>query len=527
MENNPASNKLRKEIQWLKFAAIALLTVGIAFRFTAIEQKFYWHDEVINSFGVAGYTVNEAIQELSEQKQIAFAQLQKYQYPNTDKNLFSPVIVLANNEPQNPPLYYLFSWIWLKIFGNSILVARSLSVFISILIFPCIYCLCQELFDSSAIAWMTIILISISPFHLIYAQEARPYSLWSLAIITSSIFLLKAIKSQKIRDWSLYSFSLTLSFYTFPFSLFVAIGHGIYTLARIGIKKYRKSYKYIISSLCSLLAFSPWLIFIQLNSHKISDWRAVDVSFLALIKSWIGNNSRVYFDLNFDSNAPVIYLIPITLSLLLLTIYSVYYLIQNSSSSVWLFILTLIGISAIALIVPDLILGGQRSRVARYLTPCFLGVNLAVGYYLTRELFSPKLWHQLLAKILIILLIISGIISCSVFSQANYWWHKSWTKLSNYEELVQITTVVNQSQDALIVAPDLDDLNEDIFFELLSFTHLLNPETRLQFGFNDAVFTSDRTFIYSPLIDIKVRSIPMPENQLSKITNSFYELKDN
>ena len=525
-KNNLPENQLQPVVQWLKFTAIIFLTVGILFRFTNLGQKFYWHDEVINSFGVAGYTVAEATEELSQQQKINFGQLQKYQYPNQDKNFLAPILVLANNEPQNPPLYYLISWIWGKIFGNSIIVARSLSAIISLLIFPCIYCLCRQLFKSSAVAWTAIILIAISPFHLLYAQEARPYSLWSVMILLSSITLLRAIRTQKNYDWLLYSFTLTLSFYTFPFSLFVAIGHGIYFLSIVNIKKHKNYWQYIIASLLSCVAFSPSLLFIKLNSHKISDWREAEVSFLSLVKSWIGNVSRIFFDFNLDSTAPAIYIIPITIFLLLLTIYSVYYLCRKTSPSVWLFVVTLISITALALALPDLIAGGQRSRVARYLTPCFLGIDLAVAYYLGTEFFARQLWRQLLSKILLVLLITSGILSCSMFLQANYWWHKSWSKLSSYNDLSQIASVVNQSPESLIITPNINKFNEDAFFELLSLTHLIEPQVWLKFGLNSEEISTtnsgDRIFIYNPLEN---SSIPIPQNQLKPITKRFFELK--
>ena len=527
-------NRSQPQIKWLKFAAIILLIIGILFRFTNLEQRLYWHDEVINSFGVAGYTVTEATQELSQQQEINFGELQKYQYPNADKSFFSPIIVLANNEPQNPPLYYLISWVWFKIFGNSITVARSLSAIISLLIFPCIYWLCRELFKSSAVGWTAIILIAISPFHLLYAQEARPYSLWSVMILLSSIFFLRAMRTQKNYNWIFYSITLTLSLYSFPFSLFVAIGHGIYFLGISGFKKYKNYSKYITASVLSIVAFSPWLLFIKLNAYKISDWRADDVSFFSLIKSWIGNISRIFFDINLDSTAPAIYIIPTTLFLFLLTIYSVYYLYRKTPLSVWLFIFTLIGITAIALILPDLIAGGQRSRVARYLTPCFLGIDIAVAYYLATEFYARQVWRQLLSKILLVLLITLGILSCSVFLQANYWWHKSWAKLSSYDDLSQIATVVNQSPDSLIIAPEINQINEDIFFELLSFTHFIKPQVRLQFGLNSEKISAiksnekhstgrtNRIFVYNPLKH-SLKDIPL--NQLQPITKSFFELK--
>ena len=221
----------------------------------------------------------------------------------------------------------------------------------------------------------------------------------------------------------------------------------------------------------------------------------------------------------------------------MLAIYSVYYLYRKTPLSVWLFIFTLIGITAIALILPDLISGGQRSRVARYLTPCFLGIDLAVAYYLATEFYARQVWRQLLSKILLTLLITFGILSCSVFLQANYWWHKSWTKLSSYDNLSQIAAVVNQSPDSLIIAPEINQLNEDAFFELLSFTHLIDPQVRLQFGFNSQNLSNinsgyypnstlhDRTFIYNPLFDTENSFTPIPPNQLKVITNSFFEVK--
>ncbi|GAB4528278.1 MAG: hypothetical protein Tsb0014_09510 [Pleurocapsa sp.] len=523
VDNELPSKKSKQSIQWLKFIAILLVTLSVFFRFTNLEQKFYWHDEVINSFGVAGYTVTEAVGELSQQQEINFGQLQKYQYPNANKNLLSPISVLARNEAQNPPLYYLVSWIWFKIFGNSITVARSLSAIISLLIFPAIYWLCQELFKSSTVAWTAVILTAVSPFYLLYAQEARPYSLWSVTILASSFFFLRAIRTERKYDWLLYSISLIGSYYTFPFSLFVAIGHGVYFFGTVQFKNHKNLAQYLTASLLSIVAFSPWLLFIKINSHKISDWRSVDVSVLSLIKSWIGNLSRLFLDLNLDSTAPAIYIIPSSLILLLLTIYSIYYLCRKTPPSIWLFVITLISVTAIALVLPDLVSGGQRSRVARYLTPCYLGINLAVAYYVGREILSKKLWRKLLSISLLISLIISGILSCFVSLQANNWWHKSWSKLSSYEDLTTIAQVVNQSPQSLVIAPQVNQLNEDVFFELLSLTYLINPNVKLQFGLNPEAITSEYSiFIYDPL---EKSSQELSPNQFMPITDNFWQKK--
>jgi len=43
----------------------------------------------------------------------------------------------------------------------------------------------------------------------------------------------------------------------------------------------------------------------------------------------------------------------------------------------------------LALVIPDLVLGGMRSIQARYLMPCYLGIPLAVAYLLATQITSP------------------------------------------------------------------------------------------------------------------------------------------
>ena len=117
---------------------------------------------------------------------------------------------------------------------------RSLSAFISLLAFPSMYWLCLELFGSSLAAGIGVMLIAISPFHLIFAQEVRMYVLWTVTILLSGASLLRAIRLKRKRDWGIYAASLTLSLYTFPLSILVAMGHGIY-VAIIEVPKFFKS----------------------------------------------------------------------------------------------------------------------------------------------------------------------------------------------------------------------------------------------------------------------------------------------
>ncbi|MCA1991586.1 MAG: hypothetical protein LDL41_05995 [Coleofasciculus sp. S288] len=81
--------------------------------------------------------------------------------------------------------------------------------------------------------------------------------------------------------------------------------------------------------------------------------------------------------------------------------YSFVFLCRKAPAQVWLFIVTLVGVNALALMLPDLIVGGQRSGTHRYLIPCYLGIQLAVAYLLATKLtfiqgniYQHKFWQE-------------------------------------------------------------------------------------------------------------------------------------
>ncbi|MBN3938833.1 glycosyltransferase family 39 protein [Nostoc sp. NMS9] len=139
-----------------------------------------------------------------------------------EKGLSDTIISLQVDDPQYPPLYYILAWFWVEIFGNSVTIIRSLSAFISLLIFPSIYWLCRELFKASAwVSEVAIALMAISPIHLVYAQEAREYILWIVTVLLCSASLLRALRLEskdqvlRILNWEMYAVTLVLSLYRF------------------------------------------------------------------------------------------------------------------------------------------------------------------------------------------------------------------------------------------------------------------------------------------------------------------------
>jgi uncharacterized membrane protein len=137
---------------------------------------------------------------------------------------------LALEEPQLAPLYFIATRFWVQLFGDSVAVTRSISAVFSLLALPCMYWLCLELFESSLTAWLAVSLLAVSPFQIVYAQEARPYSLFVLIILLSGAALLRGMRLKTNSSWAIYAATVALGFYSHLLFALVVLGHGIYVV---------------------------------------------------------------------------------------------------------------------------------------------------------------------------------------------------------------------------------------------------------------------------------------------------------
>src|SRR6478672_684285 len=485
---------------WLSFLFIVLLILGIFFRFSNLDRKVYWHDEVFTSLRMSGYTWKEVKPKLWNGNLIKPEDIQAYQYPIPEKGFNDTLQAFIQEDPQHPPIYYMIVRIWVQLFGDSVAVIRSVSALISLLVFPAIYWLCLELFESSLIGWVAIALVAVSPIHVVFAQEARELSLWMVVTLLSSAALLRAIRLQTKVSWGIYAATLALGLYSFPLLGLTALGHGIYIVAAEHLHWKKTLTSYLLALVAGIFAFLPW-IFVILNglgkAKGTTEWSSVRVPLSRLVKSWAGNISRIFFDINLDASDPLIYSVPPTLIILGIVIYS-FYSLYTSQKKAFLFLSTLVGVPALALILPDFILGGIRSTVPRYLIPCYLGILITVAYLIGRKILSVKGLDRNLGKALMVILLSAGVVSCAVSSQADTWWNKKESDTNP-----QLARIINQAQQPLVIGSDAGTSPGNLF----SLSYLLDPKVRLELvtepeipkipqGFSDV-------FVYDPSETLK------------------------
>jgi uncharacterized membrane protein len=456
---------------------IVAVVAGVFFRFLHLDTKAYWFDETFTSLRISGHTDRELLQNVQASGGVMTpGELRKFQTPQPHRTVVDTVRGLAIEEPQNPPLYFAAARLWASLAGGSIAATRFLPALLSLLVLPAIYWLCLELFASARVGWTAVAIVSLSPLHVLFAQTARPQSLWTAIILLSSAALLWALRTGRILAWAVYTLCVAIALYTFILSGLVILGFGLYVLIMSSFRVTRSAIAFVVSSVVAALAFVPWALVLyeaRSNVAATTNWTNSKLSLFELVRSWVMGIVRLFFDVDNQSGDSALHLLPIIILLPLLLIliaYSLYSVCGATPRRTWLFILLLIGSSFLPLAVPDLINGGTRMSAAqRYLIPAYLGLQLAVAFTLAQKMFGDPAgarqgpWRG--AGLLILLL---GGLSCWVSSLSETWWNKDPDGINP-----EIARRINTSTSPLV-------LSDGWMGHVLSLSWLLRDDVKLK-----------------------------------------------
>lgn len=119
----------------------------------------------------------------------------------------------------HPPLYYWLLWPWTKLFNNSVVGLRSFSLFFGLLTIPSIFYIGKKMFNRRA-GLMAALIYAVSPFAIIYNNEARMYSLFAFIFTWTVYFFYLALKTDTWKYWVGWGILGGLCFYTHYLSLF-------------------------------------------------------------------------------------------------------------------------------------------------------------------------------------------------------------------------------------------------------------------------------------------------------------------
>ncbi|HWR50997.1 MAG TPA: glycosyltransferase family 39 protein [Bryobacteraceae bacterium] len=182
---------------------------------------------------------------------------------------------LIELSPGSMPLGWVLQILTFQVFGYSIVVARLPSAVASVISCICLLSIARRM--HLRIPWLAAVVFALLPLQFRYALEGRPYALGVMFSLLATWFFLRLAQQSRVSDVLGYSISVAAGLYTQPLSIFVAIGHLIWTASHGVGGRLKLAFTIAGSLALAVLACAPWYLCVRSTwAHTIS---TTDVSF--------------------------------------------------------------------------------------------------------------------------------------------------------------------------------------------------------------------------------------------------------
>jgi mannosyltransferase len=136
------------------------------------------------------------------------------------------VRALVHSEAEAGGLYLVLQYGWLHVFGDSEVGLRSMSVVLAVACVPVFFAVARRILGRRG-ALVATVLLSLNPFFLAYAREARMYALALLLSIASSYWFVRLLSGDASRaSLVAYVVAASAAFYAHPFAILVVVAQA-------------------------------------------------------------------------------------------------------------------------------------------------------------------------------------------------------------------------------------------------------------------------------------------------------------
>jgi uncharacterized membrane protein len=459
----------------LAVAAVAVLA-GIFFRYYHLDTKTFWGDELVGLIHTLGYTEAQIV---SAGPRIRAARdVQAYFGLSGPRNegprpLSATVRSLASEDPQHPPVFYVMQRMWAAWGGVTPAALRTLPLIFGLLSIGAMAWLALELFRNSRAALIAASLYAISPFAVLYAQEARETTLWALETLVASALLLRAARTASVRSWVAYGITCAISLYTYPLAAVVMVAHCATVASSAQLRKRAVLVPYFLASAAATLAFIPWLFVLATTQSGVKALGALlanDPSALGVVMTFMRDIKASLIDVgSIAPGSPARLVVSVTgTALLALTLYSLARLsVVSPRQTANRLILALFIIPALPIL---LIHGGALIGQLRYLQPTFIATQLALTSLYCATLSKRR---EMAFGLAFALIVISGAASCFISAAADTWYHKA------YQRSPQVAAIINKAEKPLVVG-DVAVVNDRGTSRVLEIAYALKPDVAMR-----------------------------------------------
>jgi len=395
---------MNRDILKSKFVPVAITVIAGLVRFYNIGARSIWLDE--------GITVNLAWDNI--------------------KN----IILDRASTGIHPPLYFILTHFWIRIFGDSEVALRSFSAIFSVLSIPLIYKIASRIFDLPT-AIIASLLFALSPFQIYYSQEARMYPLITFLFLLS-LYLLYRWNEDRLKSDKKFLIPVVIlnviSLYVHIYSVFLIVLENIYIFFT-NIRDWKRLKCWVTYQLVIVLLFSPW-IYVILKNRTPDVYQGKQSLTLSVIKNSFIEINLGYARGIFAERNLLQYIFYLFLALFIIGLLPPY---RDKKGFFLVALYTFIPFLLLILISFD-----KSFFSARYLSPFVAGYFILLARGIRKFKFYPV--------VILILLLILGIDSLAIYNYNKKldFISRPWRRVVEY-----IHSEVSDRTVALITAPQM------------------------------------------------------------------------
>ena len=178
--------------KWYIILLLVLVFVGFFLRFYHLDYNALWYNEAFTVF-TADHTLAGI-------------------WDIVTNNLAELASTTPSAGEFSPPLFY---WIehFMVVFGQSEFILRFVPALLGTLTIPVFYSIGKEFADDD-VGIVMAALLTVSPFHVYYSQEARAYTTMLFLFALAFFFLLVSLRTNRAYCWLLFGFFSGLTIWT-------------------------------------------------------------------------------------------------------------------------------------------------------------------------------------------------------------------------------------------------------------------------------------------------------------------------
>ncbi|MEO5887664.1 MAG: glycosyltransferase family 39 protein [Anaerolineales bacterium] len=166
----------------------------------------------------------------------------------------------------HPLGYYTLLWLWMGVFGESLVAARLPSIFAGLVSICLIYLIAQEALSDSETARLSMLFAALAPFQIHYSQEIRMYSFLAMWLLLATYAYQRASETKNWKLWLLFSIVAAFAQYTHNLAAFYLVTLALLPLFQRDWKNFQAI---TCAGLGAIILYFPWMIQLPAQFAKV------------------------------------------------------------------------------------------------------------------------------------------------------------------------------------------------------------------------------------------------------------------